>query len=119
MRRSLLAIFRGSDGRSLAWALALLLIVNGMATWGNAGFAAANPGTILCTIDDHPTGDKAPLPDHENACCTTSSEALYVPEMALVRMERLPGQFFRSPSESAALDLPQLVHGPRGPPSLA
>jgi hypothetical protein len=123
MRRSLLAIFRGADGHSLAWALAFLLIVNGVATGGQIGFAAANPGTVLCTIGDHPAGGKAPLPGHERPCCTAacsaSSGALHVPEMALARTEGLPGQLFRSSSESVALDLPQLVHGPRGPPSFA
>jgi hypothetical protein len=123
MRRSLLAIFRGPDGRSLAWALAFLLIVNGVATGGQIGFAAANPAVVLCTIGDHPAGDKAPLPGHENPCCPAACSAAFgalsAPEIPLPQAKRMPGQLFRSSSESVALDLPQLVHGPRGPPSSA
>jgi hypothetical protein len=113
----LLAIFRGSDGRSLALALAFLLV----ATGGPAGLSAPNPSVVLCTIGDHPSGDKAPLPGKKDPCCTAgctaSPGALHVPETLLARTEGLLGQSLRPLSESVAIDLPQLVHGPRGPPT--
>jgi len=66
-RRSLLASLRGEDGRSLARALVVLILVSLFAGGLNAGSAAAEGRTVLCAA---PVEDDAGTPaDHASGDC--------------------------------------------------
>jgi len=123
MRRSLFAIFRGSDGRSLAWALALLLLVNAFVAGANTGFAAT-PGALLCAIGDaHGSRDAPGGARHGDPCClagcVNSAAGAELPATILPLPHTTTGTPVL-PNDAVALVLPQPSgHGPRGPPLLA
>lgn len=74
MRRSLFASFRGTDGRSLARALACLILINAVFAGFLAGTAtAAASDAAICTValpglDGAPEGE-SPAPGHAFECC--------------------------------------------------
>lgn len=118
-RRSPLAIFRGSDGHSLAIALACLLVVSSLI--GGAQVAAANAATgVLCTLGDA-TGSGAPPADHPEPCCMAGclSPAPLLVAAALSAPANKSVDLLRPLAGSISPDVPQLIFGPRGPPSLA
>lgn len=117
----LLAVLRGSDGRSLAIALACLLAVSSLIGGLQAG-AAANAATgVLCTLGDV-TGSGAPPADHPEPCCMAGclspAPVLTATPAALSAPANKSVDVLRPLAWSISPDLPQLVHGPRGPPSL-
>jgi hypothetical protein len=69
---SLFARLRGNDGRSLARALVVLVLLSLFAGGLNAG-AAAGGDPAFCLVND--TRDKAPAPvhDHKPDCCILGS----------------------------------------------
>ncbi len=118
----LLAILRGSDGRSLAIALACLLVVSSLIGGVQAG-AAANAATgVLCTLGDA-TGGEAPPADHPEPCCIAGclspAPILAATPAALSAPADKSVDVLRPLAGAISPDVPQLVHGPRGPPSLA
>jgi hypothetical protein len=122
MRRSLFAIFRGRDGRSLAWALALLLVVNAFVAGAHTGFAAS-PSAVLCTIDKAAGDSQAPAGHGEPCClagCLTPALGLGDAVAALPLPVALPGRALSSPDAAIVMVLPPIgSHGPRGPPLFA
>ncbi|MBN9023590.1 MAG: hypothetical protein J0H08_16185 [Rhizobiales bacterium] len=60
--RSLFASLRGKDGRSLARALVVLVLLSLFAGGLNAGAAAADQRTVICAVAVTPDA-KAPGPD--------------------------------------------------------
>ena len=96
-RRSLLALFRGPDGRSMAHALALVVLVNVLLAGLHGGALAlsATTGTpVVCTLagansdPGHPAND----PD-DRACCTLgclSAVASVVPPSSPVLADAPP-----------------------------
>ena len=115
----LLAIFRGSDGRSLAIALACLLVVSSLIGGVQAGAAANAETGVLCTLGDV-TGSGAPPADHPEPCCMAgciSPAPILAAATPFAPADRSV-DVLRPLAGSVSPDLPQLVHGPRGPPSL-
>ena len=77
MRTSLLAAFRTEDGRSLGWALAVLLLVNVLALGLSAGTMAAETslGTSLCAAAAGDDGGPGIPHHHDCDCCLTGCAA--------------------------------------------
>lgn len=124
MRRSFLALLRGRDGRSLAWALALLVALNAFVAGGHMG-AAAGDGPVVCTVASHAPGGNGPTaPAQADPCCfagcvsaatgIVGGEAVLLPLPPLSR-----GVYAPAASTVAAPRPPAGNHRPRGPPSLA
>lgn len=126
MRRSLFALLRGSDGRSLARALACLLLLNTIVAGlvEGAMAAPAAPG-LLCSVDGarevpaSPDGANRSLTCCEMGC-TAAAPALPPEPAAVPGPAIVPTGFYRHPSIAAAPPsaLPD-AHRPRGPPVLA
>jgi hypothetical protein len=124
MARSPLALLRGSDGRSLARALACLLLLNAIVVGFHSGSLAAAPDTVICSAF---AGDgAAPAPagdDHPPSCClsgcVSSAAALPPPEgTGLVR----PPHLVPAPLHDAVAIAPSPHRdavSARGPPVLA
>lgn len=127
MRRSLFASFRGTDGRSLARALACLLLINAFFAGFLSGTAtAASPDAAICTValpglDGFPDGD-APAPGHAFECCPglcsavgaalpPAPPALDLPAISLVAAGLTPAVLPQAPTGRA--------NPARGPPVLA
>ena len=130
MARSFLAHLRGSDGRSLARAVALLFLVNLLVGAFHAGaMAGTGNGTIiLCTasggtlVATDGTGSQHDT-DDLSCCvlgCANASVALPAPPVASLSLP-----FHETGSEpvlrdARAIDPPvSRNHRPRGPPVLA
>ena len=118
----LLAILRGSDGRSLGFALACLLAVSSLIGGVQAGTAANASAGVLCVLGDV-TGGGAPPADHPEPCCMAGclspTPILAAPPAARSAPADKSVDLLRPLAGSISPDLPQLVFGPRGPPSLA
>ena len=124
MRRSLFALLRGADGRSLARALACLLLINAVVGGFVSGAQAADPAAVLCTIGIGSDPADAPAPSHDAACCefgcvpvtpALATTPNVVPERQAVGDVRPP--VIPDPAATPAMRI--AGHGPRGPPSLA
>jgi hypothetical protein len=117
----LLAVLRGSDGRSLAIALACLLVVSSLIGGVQAGVAASPATGVLCTLGA--TGGGAPPADHPEPCCMAGclspAPVLAATPAALSAPANRSVDVLRPLAGSISPDLPQLIFGPRGPPSLA
>jgi hypothetical protein len=123
MRRSLFTTFRGADGRSLAWALALLLLVNAFVSGANIGFAAT-PGVTLCAVGDtHGAGDTPGAPGHADPCClagcVTSAAGVPVAGTILPLPRPTAGTLVVSGDAVVRATLRWVAYAPRGPPLLA
>lgn len=127
MRRSLFACFRGTDGRSLARALACLILINAVFAGFLAGTAtAAAPDAAICTValpglDGGPEGE-SPAPGHAFECCPglcsalgaalpPAAPAILLPVAALAEAALAPVSLQPTPVGRA--------HPARGPPVLA
>jgi hypothetical protein len=123
MRESFLAIFRGSDGRSLAKALACLLVFNAFIAGLHTGaMAAPMADAVICSIDGAAGPDNVPVPDgHQPPCCVTATggNPAFVPDVpALAPPSLLREAVFAT--DARVPDRPHAAaHQPRGPPSLA
>ena len=125
MGSSLLGLFRGTDGRSLARALACLILVNALFAGLHNGAVAAGVGTAICSLG-HDRGSGGTPGDEQNApCCsagcTLSAAALInPPEAALAApIWRFIGAAAIAAASGPAASTRTFDHGPRGPPSLA
>lgn len=67
---------RGKDGRSLARALILLILVNLFAAGLNLGASAAAGDVVLCAVDGRDGGPAPEPPHHEPDCCVTGTTPL-------------------------------------------
>lgn len=127
MRRSFLALFRDADGRSLARALACLLLVNAIVGGlAQGAMAAADPAVVLCTATGgvQPAADESGGRNDGGACC----EMGCVPQLPAVAStpDPLPapriahdlGSIAAPAATFVPLSLPA-AHQPRGPPLLA
>ena len=118
----LLAVLRGSDGRSLAIALACLLAVSSLIGGVQVAAAADAATGVLCTLGNA-TGGGAPPADHPEPCCMAGclspAPTLAATSAVLSAPANKSVDVLRPLVGSISPDLPQLVHGPRGPPSLA
>ena len=72
MHGSLFAALRGKDGRSLARALIVLVLVNLFAGGLSAGAFAAGGDTVFCSVDVRSDAPDAPR-HHEPDCCLPGS----------------------------------------------
>lgn len=128
MSRSFLALFRGADGRSLARALACLLLANAIVSGlAQGAMAAADPAGVICTSfgstvapatgGDHP-GEGGSI------CCemgcapelpALAASPAAVPAPSVMR-DRGPIADAAAPAVRA---FRPLGHSPRGPPLLA
>jgi len=130
MHRTLLAGFRGADGRSLARALAILLVMAGSLGAIDSGRMAANAagGLVVCAFDGtatagHGSPTRPPIDDH--CFCCAFGCAGTTPGISANDTDRLPawpakaevGGPVRASLALAARRL--LSAGPRGPPGLA
>jgi hypothetical protein len=127
MRRSLFALLRGPDGRSLARALAALLFLSaviGQLPGGLHGAAAAG-GPVLCSALANSSAPGAPVSNDFAPCCL----ALCAGSLAPIVVSPAPA-IADVPASSAAVLQPALIEsasagfaelpfGPRGPPVLA
>ena len=96
---SLFAALRGRDGRSLARALILLVLVSLFAGGLNAGAAAATGDLVLCTVDVSDDGGPPPAPHHEPDCCLAGATPLGMGLAAKPPLIVLPApDRFRSPA---------------------
>jgi hypothetical protein len=117
---SLFAALRGKDGRSLARALILLVLVSLFAGGLNAGAAAATGDLVLCTVDIRDDGGQPPASRHETDCCLAGATPL-----GLGLAAKPPLIVLRAP-DRFALPQPEAEGGPssvwtldataRGPP---
>jgi hypothetical protein len=120
MRRSLLAILRGIDGRSIGRALAFLLVVNALAAGFHTGAIAAT-GTLCTAFHTGSTGTPS-APAYPDPCCMAgcAAQAVGLPgEAASIQPPEFaaaPAPGFAASSEAIAFRL--FDHGPRGPPFL-
>jgi hypothetical protein len=73
---SLFAAVRGRDGRSLARALILLVLVNLFAAGLNLGASAATGDLVLCAADGRDGGPAPERPDHDPDCCLAGATPL-------------------------------------------
>lgn len=129
MLSTFLASFRGADGRSLARALAVLLVISGCLSAIHSGRMAevSVGGTVVCGVNGAyipVSGDSTPLFDqHHCICCTFGC--------GNAANCALPGAIARIAATTLAADAASLVHtaflpaaknvlaaGPRGPPVL-
>ena len=125
-RRSLLALFRGSDGRSLARGLAMLVLVNVLIAGLHGGalaLSAASDTPAICTFAGansdpaHPAND----PDHR-ACCVLglTAAANVVPPSPPTLADAPPvvaaPVLVPLPADAVALDPLDRAASPRGPP---
>ena len=123
MRRSLLAVLRGPDGRSLAWALAILVALNAFVAGGHIGYAGEGPA--VCTVASHsPTGDGSPTPAQGDPCCfagcISTATGLAGGEVVALPFPPEALTAFPPAAPAVATDVPHIAgHGPRGPPTLA
>jgi hypothetical protein len=129
MSRSLLAMVRGPDGRSLAWALALLLVLSGVfGAFSSAGMAGAGPdASLLCRGDVSSDGAGAPAiptPEDHGFCCTLGCGPSQAGAHAVV--DGVPPAMVPARGISPPADAPGVIAlhrpasaGPRGPPVLA
>ncbi len=126
MRQTLLALFRGRDGQSLARALAALVLVNAVLAGlhgGVSALTAAQGAEIHCAVPNdggHPaTPAREPSPCCLVGCATAAAPMLPAAGAVLrdVRVFRSPGPWpFQSADSSS-----QSFDGPgsqRGPPRL-
>lgn len=119
MPRSVLAIFRSADGRSLARALAVLMIVSAVVTGLAGGDMAAADGIAHCI----PASDQPGLPaGHDGpTCCpgmTGGTPLAPPPAAASLDIERSAGSAFVAiPRDPWIPERPvALSDRPRGPP---
>lgn len=118
-RRPLLARLRGEDGRSLARALVVLILVSLFAGGLSAGSAAADGRTVLCAASvDRDAGTPAGHPSGD--CCVAGVTPL---GMALATLPPAPGspEPVAAPEARRAADAPVSPSFPghataRGPP---
>ncbi len=129
-RRPLLALLRGSDGRSLARGLAVLMLVNVLLAGLHGGALALSAGTgtpAICTLAGANSDPGHPGNDVDyRACCMVgclSAVASVVPPSSPVLADAPPAValpvFIALPAGHATphpLDRPA---NPRGPPLLA
>jgi len=128
MIRAFSAALRGTDGRSLARALAALVVLNALTAGLHGGAMAATPRlAAICTMTA--SADEAPfqrLPRPGSDCpscvvgCATPMASLTPPVSGLVRPSENGGAG-RPVAAVGAADGPAVSgpHGPRGPPLLA
>lgn len=128
MRKPLLALMRGEDGRSLARALIALLLLNLFVAGFHTGVqASAAPGAgVLCSLmQTGATGDpQAPASDHQPPCCTIGCPSPAIAELpqapvAAVAPLPAPDALFTLPVTLTPEATTSPAHRPRGPPSFA
>jgi hypothetical protein len=132
MGRSLFALVRGRDGRSLALALAVIVTLNtALGGFAAGAMASGNQGLTLCDAATT-AGGLPPLNDPRNsddcACCVFGCSAGCTPVAGTVPERHAPGlpemlhdDAVALPVAVQALPAPRLIRpeGPRGPPSSA
>jgi hypothetical protein len=128
MAYSPFTLLRNADGRSLAKALACLLLINVVVAGFHAGMATAGTGGVICSVaaDSAAGGGGGPVTpaDEDHSCCligctpapvliAAAPEALPTPAIAT-----LPVQSITAPA-ARPLSSRMAAHRPRGPPVLA
>ena len=130
MPRSLLAILRGSDGRSLARALALLVLVNVVLAGLHGGVLAASSADgapVVCALAGGGSAPASPADDQQqHACCligcvssvitAVAPAAPVIADVPLAVATPLPMPPQTGRTIAHLLEAPT---GPRGPPVLA
>jgi hypothetical protein len=130
MARSFLATLRGADARSLARALALLLVFGGLLEALHSGTmaGATRPATVLCTAGGVSVGDagtpSSPLPREHDACFTLGCGPLFAGALAAADNApsiALPMRGAHVLAHASSIDArPKPGNNrPRGPPVLA
>lgn len=129
MPRTFLAGFRGADGRSLARALALLLVVAGCIGAAHAGRMAVGvtAGFVVCSVNGAGTSaNRNPtLPVNQDHCiCCAFGCTGATPGVLAETVERPPAapeaKVHSVVQSSFAVPLRRPLNaGPRGPPVLA
>jgi len=128
-RRSLLALFRGSDGRSLARGLTLLVLVNVLLAGLHVGAmanAAASGTEVVCTSAGGHSNPASPAGgDDTRSCCligclsvVTSFVAPSSPVVADAPPAVAMPALMARPVACASPHLLDRPAGPRGPPLL-
>jgi hypothetical protein len=124
MRRSLFALLRGPDGRSLARALAALLFLGaviGQLPGGLHGAAAAG-GPVLCSASANSSAPGAPAGNDFAPCCLalcagSLAPVVVSPAPALADVPASAAPVLQPLlSETTSADFAALPFGPRGPP---
>jgi len=129
MRRFCLATFRGPDARSLARALACLLILSGWLGALHAGSMAlvATGSTVVCSANSAvPDGRSPTNPAGKEHCiccligCTAAAAGVATPAVAQLEFEPPAKSAGKVDRDVAGVPVvrPALA-GPRGPPFLA
>ncbi len=116
-------MLRGSDGRSLAAALAWLMLVAALVAGIHSGAAASGTETVLCAHAATDGGSRAPA-DHADPCCITGNLTSAVGTGGVPALLPLPsladGRAIVLPAKMTPPTVPAFgQHAPRGPPSLA
>jgi hypothetical protein len=124
MRRSLLALLRTPDARSLGWALSALLALNVFVAGLHLGFASATSrGAVLCSAEQPGNGGVPSPATHDQPCCLagcmTPALGLASPPAEIARA--LPILLaMQVPAADAPMAIRQeRANAPRGPPVLA
>jgi len=130
MSRTLLAGFRGADGRSLARALAILLVVAGFLGAIDSGRMTADAGgaSVICTTHGAaaagPGNPGRPAREDHCLCCAFGCTGS-APGALTTDVDRLPagparGEVGTPAATTIALAIRRPpAAGPRGPPGLA
>lgn len=121
-------LLRSADGRSLAKALACLLLINVVVAGFHAGMVTANPSGVICSVvaANSVGGASGPVSpaDQNHDCCLfgcvpaptlieASPEQLPAPAVAVVPVSRTTSPTARPLASRRA------GYRPRGPPVLA
>lgn len=96
MRQTLFASLRAEDGRSLARALIVVMLVSLFAGGLNAGASAATRDAVLCVVDTDGTRGGASGPHVATDCCILGFSAFAMAMAAL-------------PPEAAPVDAPVVI----------
>lgn len=125
MRKPLLALMRGADGRSLARALVVLFLVNMFAAgFHNGAMATGDTAFALCTLATQNGPDHSPPADHTSPCCTIGCPLPGIADVTAPPMLAAPNAPIATASVPAPVERPRLTLSPiapqpRGPPSFA
>jgi hypothetical protein len=128
MTQSPLSLFRGHQGRSLARALACLLLVNVILAGFHAGMTPTEAGTVLCTAASDSSGvaDGGSIPpaDLDHGCCLLG--CVSAPLLLVAPTVELPASATSAAADPARIAPVAFSPGPhspanrpRGPPVLA